>query len=256
VPDNVKLAKRLNAAFNEGDVDAWLELTAPDAEMRDLANAPDQAESIKGKDAIRKAADLWADAFDELRAEICEYTPVGDCVVLDAHWIGTGKGSGISIDLRQFDLYEFRDGKWISAVIGLPSKEVAVKAAQARLVRRTIELFNAREIDRALDMAPDEFIMDWSNSIGPLKGVYRGRQEVVRLWSAFLDAWDSVRWDPEEIIEVDDSQVVVVNHVEMRGRGSGVDIDATGVQLWTFEAGEPQRIKLFQSKEEALEAAG
>ena len=124
------------------------------------------------------------------------------------------------------------------------------------LVRRATELFNAREIDRALELVPDGIVMDWSNSIGPLKGVYRGRQEVTRLWSAFLDAWDSVRWDPEEIIEVDDSHLVVVNHVEMRGRGSGVDIDATGVQLWTFEGGEPQRIKLFQSKEEALEAAG
>jgi hypothetical protein len=124
------------------------------------------------------------------------------------------------------------------------------------LVRRTIGLFNAREIERALDLVPDDFEMDWSNSIGPLKGIYRGRQEVVRLWRTFLDAWDEVQWNPEEIIEVDETQVVVVNHVEMRGRGSGVDVDAIGVQLWTFEAGEAQRVKLYQSKAEALEAAG
>ena len=124
------------------------------------------------------------------------------------------------------------------------------------LVRRTIELWNATEIDQALEELADDFEMDWSNSIGPLKGIYRGREGVLKLWRSFLDAWDAVYWDPEEIIEVDDTRVVVVNHVRMRGRGSGVDVDATGVQLWTIEAGKAQRVKLYQSKAEALEAAG
>jgi ketosteroid isomerase-like protein len=123
------------------------------------------------------------------------------------------------------------------------------------LVRRTIDLWNALEVDQTLDWLADDFEMDWSNSIGPLKGIYRGRQGVLKLWRSFLDVWDTVHWDPEEIIEVDDRRVVLVNHVRMRGRGSGVDVDATGAQLWTIEAGRVQRIKLYQSKSEALEAA-
>jgi ketosteroid isomerase-like protein len=87
------------------------------------------------------------------------------------------------------------------------------------LVRRTIDLFNAREIDRALDGSARDFEVDWSNSIGPLKGIYRGRQRALKLWRSFFDAWDSVQWDPEEIIEVDHTQVVVMNHVRMRGPG-------------------------------------
>jgi ketosteroid isomerase-like protein len=132
VPDNVELTRRANAAFNDGDVDAFMEVVAPDAELFDLANAPDQPEAIKGKDAIRGAWTLWTDAFDELRAEIEECTTVANCVICHMHWVGQGKGSGISIDLRQFDLYEFRDGKWIWATLGLESKEKALEAAQAR----------------------------------------------------------------------------------------------------------------------------
>ena len=37
-------------------------------------------------------------------------------------------------------------------------------------IRRTTEFFNANEIERALDEVSDDFEMDWSNSIGPLKG--------------------------------------------------------------------------------------
>jgi len=124
------------------------------------------------------------------------------------------------------------------------------------LVRRTIDLVNATEIDRALEELADDFEMDWSNSIGPLKGIYRGRQEVLKLWRTFLDAWDAVQWDPEEIIEVDESRVIAVNHVRARGRGSGAAVDSVGALLYTISDGKARSIKLFQSKAEALEAVG
>ena len=124
------------------------------------------------------------------------------------------------------------------------------------LVRRTIDLFNRREIDRALETAHEDFEMDWSNSIGPLKGVYRGREAVLELWKFFLEAWDEIRWDPQEIIELDETRLILVNHVRMRGRGSGVEVEATSVQLWTITDGKGRSVKLYQSKREAFEAAG
>jgi ketosteroid isomerase-like protein len=123
------------------------------------------------------------------------------------------------------------------------------------LVRRTIDLFNRKEIARVLDAVPDDFELDWSNSIGPLKGVYKGREGALELWESFFDAWDEVRWDPREIIEVDEARVILVNHVRMRGGGSGVDVEATAAQLWTITDGKWRSVKLYQSKAEALAAA-
>jgi ketosteroid isomerase-like protein len=124
------------------------------------------------------------------------------------------------------------------------------------IVRRTIDLFNAGEIHRAMEQVRDDFEVDWSNSIGPHKGIYRGRSEALRLWRSFVEAFDALHWDPEEIIEVDEARVIVVNHVRMRGRDSGVDVDAMGAQLWTITGGKAQRLKLYQSKADALETAG
>ena len=123
------------------------------------------------------------------------------------------------------------------------------------LVRRTTDLFNRKEIARVLDAAHDDFELDWSNSIGPLKGVYKGREGALELWGSFLDAWDEIRWDPQEIIEVDEARVILVNHVRMRGGGSGVDVEATAAQLWTITDGKGRSVKLYQSKAEALAAA-
>ena len=124
------------------------------------------------------------------------------------------------------------------------------------IVRRVFDSINRGDVDGALDAAADDFEMDWLNSIGPLKGVYRGRREVVKAWRSFLDAWDSLNWDPEEIIDVDQSRVIAVNHVRMRGRDSGVNVDAVGAQLWTIGGGKVRSMKLYQSKAEALKAAG
>src|SRR3954465_12309525 len=104
--ENVEIARRANEAFNRGRLERALGCFAPDAEMRDLANAPDQAGVVKGTDAIRDAWSLWTAAFDEFRADVAEWTDMGDFVIAAAHWQGRGTGSGVSIELRQFDLYE------------------------------------------------------------------------------------------------------------------------------------------------------
>jgi len=129
MPDNVEIAKRANAAFNARDFDAFFEVLAPDAELVDFANAPDQQRAIKGMDALREVWMLWEEAFDELRVEISEYSSVGEFVISAAHWRGQGRESGISIDVRQFDLYEFRDGKVVAVMLGFKTRQEALEVA-------------------------------------------------------------------------------------------------------------------------------
>ena len=127
--ENVETAKRANAALNRGDFDGLVQVFAADAVLQDLQNAPDQPVTVEGVQAIRQSLSLWADAFDELRVDIEEYIDGPNAVICAAHWQGQGKTSGISIDVHQFDLYEFREGRVIRAVLGFRSKNEALKAA-------------------------------------------------------------------------------------------------------------------------------
>jgi ketosteroid isomerase-like protein len=122
------------------------------------------------------------------------------------------------------------------------------------LVRRCFDALSDRDIDLALAETADDFEMDWSNSIGPARGIYRGKEGVRVVWGSLLDAFENVRWEPEEFIEIDETTLIVLNRVRMRGRGSGVEVDGLGAQLWTIRDGEAKRVKLYQSKDEALEA--
>src|SRR3954451_17632969 len=72
--ENVEVIKRANAALNAGDIEAALNGYSPDVTLRDLLNGPDQPTVVKGVDAIRQAWSLWIEAFDELRADVDEFS--------------------------------------------------------------------------------------------------------------------------------------------------------------------------------------
>ena len=60
--ENVEILRGLNLAFNEGDLDTFIECFHP-AELTDLLNAPDVPQSVDGRAAIREVVMAWADAL-------------------------------------------------------------------------------------------------------------------------------------------------------------------------------------------------
>jgi ketosteroid isomerase-like protein len=127
--ENVEIVREANAALNRGDVDAALGAYAPGAELRDLQSAPDQQFSVNGVEAIRKVWVAWTVAFRDFSADVDEYIDAGDVVITSVRWRGEGKESGLAIDNRQYDAFEFRDGTIIKAVLGYRSRAEALEAA-------------------------------------------------------------------------------------------------------------------------------
>jgi ketosteroid isomerase-like protein len=137
----------------------------------------------------------------------------------------------------------------------LPARtQRATSREKVEIVRRIVDSLNAREIDEALQYVADDFEIDLSNAIGPLRGVYRGRQGASEFWTSLLDAWTTVHLDPVEAIDADDSTVILGIRVQMRKPGA-YDDDIYA-HLWTIRDGKAERVKLYRSKSEALEAAG
>ena len=124
------------------------------------------------------------------------------------------------------------------------------------LARRVIDAFNRADIDAVLEASSEDFEFDFSNSRGPLSGVYRGPEEAREFFSSFLEPWAALEVETEELMEVGDDRVLTVSEIRTRGQGSGAPVKATGAMIWTMRDGKLAAAKLFQSKEEALEAVG
>jgi ketosteroid isomerase-like protein len=77
----------------------------------------------------------------------------------------------------------------------------------------------------------------------------------LRFLDDFWEEFEVLVAEPSEIVDAGDS---VIARVRFRGRGrrSGVEVDLVEFQVWNFRDGKAIRGQAFESRAEALEAAG
>jgi hypothetical protein len=83
---------------------------------------------------------------------------------------------------------------------------------------------------------------------------YHGGEGYLRFWRLWLDAFEDIRWDPEEILDFG-GRVLVTTRQSGRGSGSGVAVSERVFQLFTFRRGLVVSQEDFLDNEEALRRA-
>ena len=121
-------------------------------------------------------------------------------------------------------------------------------------VRRHTEAWNRRDLATWLASFACDGEIDWSRSGGPLNGVYRDEGELEVFWHAFWSTFEDVQLEMHGFTEVG-SEVVVSNTAHVRGR-QRIEVIARSTFVFTVENGRITRLRLFQERAEALEAAG
>jgi ketosteroid isomerase-like protein len=121
-----------------------------------------------------------------------------------------------------------------------------------RIVRRVYESwargdFSERE---AFDPQVEFEMVDWPH---PVKS--RGLEAMRETWLATLSAWDDFRAVPSEFIDHGDN-VLVVNRIHARGKGSGAEVSADTATVWTVVDRRVVRLALYWDTGRARAAAG
>ena len=122
------------------------------------------------------------------------------------------------------------------------------------IVRRSVEAWNRRDLATWLATVHPDAEIDWSRARGPLKGVYRGHDELEAFWREFWSTFEDVQLDTYGFAE-SGSEVVYSNTSHSRGR-QGIEVTARSTFVVTVENGQITRLRMFQERAEALAAAG
>ncbi len=122
-------------------------------------------------------------------------------------------------------------------------------------VRRGFAAYNHRDLDGILEHWAPDAVLDWSRSRGFDAGVFRGHGEIRAFWQLFLDAFDEVRFEIDDPLEVEEGLFLVENVAYLRGR-DGIEVQARSALLIRVRDGETTSLTLYQTKQDALEAAG
>jgi ketosteroid isomerase-like protein len=101
--ENVETVRRF---LSLADVDEALEHADPGIVWNPIEELPTQ-----GHDAVRTSLAHWKAEWVEYQLTQEEFVDMGDRIVVTVRVGGRGRGSGVEVDARFFDVYTLRDGK-------------------------------------------------------------------------------------------------------------------------------------------------
>jgi ketosteroid isomerase-like protein len=121
------------------------------------------------------------------------------------------------------------------------------------IARAFFEAYNRQDFEAALKDAAPDFVLDFSRSLGPYRGLYR-LDRIRDLFEDINSTFESVRFEAHEFLDAAEYVVVPVT-TRFQGR-EGIEVKADVTHLWTFRDGAVVRVSLYEERREALEAAG
>jgi uncharacterized protein len=123
------------------------------------------------------------------------------------------------------------------------------------IVKEFTRLFERGDRDSWREYFDPDVVWDASATEMPLAGVYHGHQGVEQFFRDWLPTWRDLEVATREYIDAGDSVVVVFRQTGT-GRGSGVRIAQDFFGVYDLKDAKVVRFRQYESREEALEAAG
>jgi ketosteroid isomerase-like protein len=110
--ENVEIVRKFYERILRGDLDAALACLAPDVDY----SVTQESRPAHGLEAVRAMWERWLNDWEEIETVAEEFIDAGDHVVVTVHESGRGRGSGIEIDGRYFNVLTVRKGKIVRKV--------------------------------------------------------------------------------------------------------------------------------------------
>ena len=124
----------------------------------------------------------------------------------------------------------------------------------AAVVQELMRRWNAGDYDSIFDLYRDDIVMtagpEW-----PEQGPWEGKEQVAENQREWLEAWDRVELEVEEVAAHQD-KVVAIGTWHSRGRASGVGGELPANIVLSLEDGLVTRFSWFGNPDEARRAAG
>jgi ketosteroid isomerase-like protein len=138
----------------------------------------------------------------------------------------------------------------------LPRHSRLRHAMLVRGARQAYGAVNRRDFDLALTAYDPDYeyhqhhvaFPDWD--LGDV-----GHDGFRKFWRQALEAFDDIRFDPEEVLDLGD-RVLVTVQISGHGTGSGVPMNQKLFQLFTYRRGLIVQQDDFSDRPQALEAVG
>jgi hypothetical protein len=112
--ENVETVRRMYDAYARGDLEVSLSCLDPAIEFSQPAGEPGGG-TYHGRQGVIQAFTTWTGAWEDYRVEVEELTDLGEHVLATTHHYGRGKGSGIEVEQKIFQVWTLSNGMVVRA---------------------------------------------------------------------------------------------------------------------------------------------
>jgi ketosteroid isomerase-like protein len=124
---------------------------------------------------------------------------------------------------------------------------------KVEIVKECTRQFAAGDLDGWRDHFSPEVV--WDASAMPSSGVFRGHRGIEEFFGDWLVSWTDYQVEFTEYLDLEDGVVVVFRQAGT-GRVSGLRVEGVFHSVWDVDGSKVVRVRLFEDREQALEAAG
>jgi ketosteroid isomerase-like protein len=121
------------------------------------------------------------------------------------------------------------------------------------VVRRAISAINERDVDAYLALCQPDF--ELINQLTPIEGSNRGENGIRSFFDAIHEGTTRFEMEVERLRPLDDNRVLGYLTLQMESE-RGYQRTQALTNLYELEAGKLSRVRVFNDRAEALEAAG
>jgi len=109
--ENVEIVRRVNAAFNSGDIERSLALLHPDFETTVGPELSPEPDAYRGHHGVRRYFDSFREAMEQIRFHPADFREVGGSVVLALRLSARGRSTGIEVEQHLGQIWTIDEGR-------------------------------------------------------------------------------------------------------------------------------------------------
>jgi len=108
---NIAVVRRINEAFNSGDIEAILALIDPDFQTSVPPQFSPEPDTYRGHDGMRRYFDSFHDAMSEIRFHQERLREAGTAVIVELRLTARGRTTGIAVEQHLAQVWTVSDGR-------------------------------------------------------------------------------------------------------------------------------------------------
>jgi ketosteroid isomerase-like protein len=124
-----------------------------------------------------------------------------------------------------------------------------------KLLRQGYDAFNRGDIDTVMGLMDPNIEWQEPDVEGlPQRGTHHGAEDVANnVFGAIVGSWDDFQAVPEEFLDAGD-RVVVLGHLQGRGKPNGRTLDAPYAHVWTLRDGKAVHFRAYADTANSLQS--